>query len=55
MTTQNMCFLVDVRKIKKVLVFFLFVEKNIRCGYSLEASRRDASNEFPQHIFFLDK
>ena len=32
---------------------FLFLLKNICCGYSLEAPRRGASNEYPQHIFLL--
>ena len=31
--------------------FFLFLYKNICCGYSLEAPRRGASNEYPQHMF----
>ena len=31
--------------------FFLFLQKNICCGYSLEAPRQGASNEYPQHIF----
>ena len=31
----------------------LFLDKNICCGYSLEASRRGASNEYPQHMFSL--
>ena len=30
---------------------FLFLDKNISCGYSLEAPRWGASNEYPQHIF----
>ena len=30
---------------------FLFLHKNICCGYSLEAPRRGASNEYPQHMF----
>ena len=34
------------------IYFFLLLHKNICCGYSLEASRRDASNEYPQHMFF---
>ena len=33
------------------IVFFLFLHKNICCGYSLEASHWDASNEYPQHMF----
>ena len=35
----------------KVLIFFLFLRKNICCGYSLEATHRGASNEYPQHMF----
>ena len=35
----------------KVLIFFLFVHRNICCGYSLEAPCRGASNEYPQHMF----
>ena len=35
----------------KVLIFFLFVHKNICCGYSLEVPRWGASNEYPQHMF----
>ena len=34
-----------------VSFFFLFLRKNICCGYSLEAPRGGASNEYPQHIF----
>ena len=30
---------------------FLLCHKNIRCGYSLEAPRRGASNEYPQCMF----
>ena len=30
---------------------FLIFNKNICCGYSLEAPRRGASNEYPQHMF----
>ena len=37
--------------IQKMLISFLFLNKNIRCGYSLEAPRRGASNEYPQHMF----
>ena len=34
-------------------MFFLFLHENICCRYSLEAPRRGASNEFPQHMFSL--
>ena len=33
------------------IIFSLFLYKNICCGYSLEAPRWDASNEYPQHMF----
>ena len=36
---------------EKKMIFFLFLQENIRCGYSLEAPRRGASNEYPQHMF----
>ena len=32
---------------QKVLIFFLFLHENIRCGYSLEVSHRGTSNEYP--------
>ena len=35
----------------KVLTFFLFLHKNICCGYSLEEPWQGASNEYPQHLF----
>ena len=31
--------------------FFLFLYKNICCGYSLETPHRGVSNEYPQHMF----
>ena len=37
--------------IRKMLISFLFLDKNICCGYSLEAPCRGASNEYPQHMF----
>ena len=37
--------------IRKLLIFILFLNKNICCGYSLEAPHRGASNEYPQHMF----
>ena len=35
----------------KINGFFLFLEENIGCGYSLEAPNRGASNEYPQPMF----
>ena len=32
-------------------IFFLFLDKNVCCGYSLEAPRWGASNKYPQHMF----
>ena len=37
--------------IRKMLISFLFLDKNIHSGHSLEAPRRSASNEYPQRIF----
>ena len=37
--------------IRKMLISFLFLDENICCGHSLEAPRRGASNEYPQHMF----
>ena len=34
-------------------IFFLFLDENIYCGYSLEAPCRGASNEYPQYMFSL--
>ena len=36
---------------KMIPVSFLFLHENLCCGYSLEAPRRGASNEYPQHKF----
>ena len=33
------------------MIFFLLLDENICCGYSLEAPRRGTSNEYPQHMF----
>ena len=33
--------------------FFLFLEDNICCGYSLEVPHLGTSNEYPQHMFSL--
>ena len=35
------------------IIFFLFLNENIYCGYSLEVPQRGTSNEYPQYIFSL--
>ena len=35
------------------IIFFLFLDEYIYCGYSLEVPRRGTSNEYPQHMFLL--
>ena len=35
------------------IIFFLFLDEYICCGYSLEVPHRGASNEYPQHMFSL--
>ena len=37
---------------QKVPIFFLFLDENICCGYSLEAPCQGTSNEYPQHTIF---
>ena len=37
-----------------VLLFLLFLLKNIDCGYSLEPPRRGGSNEYPQSMFMAE-
>ena len=34
----------------KILIFFIFLLKNIDCGYSLEPPLRGGSNEYPQSM-----
>ena len=34
-----------------VYTFFLFLLKNIDCGYSLKPHRRGGSNEYPESMF----
>ena len=42
------------RKKKKTLIIFIFLLKNIDCGYSLEPPRRGGSNEYPQSMFLAE-
>ena len=35
-------------------LFFLFLLKNIDCGYSLEPPRRGGSNKYPQSMFWTE-
>ena len=35
----------------KNMDIFLFLHKNIHCGYSLDVPRRGTSNEYPQYMF----
>ena len=38
----------------KTLIFFIFLLKNIGCGYSLEPPRRDGSNDYTQSMFWAE-
>ena len=42
------------KKKKKTLIIFIFLLKNIDCGYSLEPPRRGGSNEYPQSMFLAE-
>ena len=35
----------------KLLTLFLYLHKNICCGYSLEAPQQGTSIKYPQHVF----
>ena len=37
-----------------VYIIFLFLLKNIDCGYSLEPPRQGSSNEYPQSMFWAE-
>ena len=36
---------------KKIRYFFIFLLKNIDCGYALEPPRRGGSNAYPQSMY----
>ena len=36
---------------QKLLIFFLILNANICCGYSLEVPHQGVSNDYPQHMF----
>ena len=37
----------------RVYLFFIFLIKNIDCGYSLEPPRRGGSNVYPRSMFYM--
>ena len=39
---------------KGVYIIFLFLLKNIDCGYSLEPPQRGGSNDYPQSMFLAE-
>ena len=39
---------------KKLWYFFIFLLKNMDCGYSLEPPRRGGSNKYPQSMFWAE-
>ena len=44
-------FYIVKRGLQGYTLFFLFLLKNIDCGYSLEPPRRGGSNEYPQSMY----
>ena len=56
---ESGCWSISLKKLqalfetKKILPVFLFLHKNICCGYSFEAPHWDTSNEYPQHMLLL--
>ena len=53
MSTNTMFFLLDKALFfkQKLLIFLLFLNENICCGYALEVPQLGTSNEYQQHIF----
>ena len=51
LTPLNPTFILQNWGLQGYTLFFLFLLKNIDCGYSLEAPRRGGSNEYPQSMF----
>ena len=58
MSVNNVCFHGKIKKLTQLqiregihIIFFLFLDENICCGYSLEVPQRGTSNEYPQHMF----
>ena len=53
MRSEKICLFIGIAPDRKGYQdnIFLFLHKNICCGHSLEAPRRGASNECPQHMF----
>ena len=47
------CYIVKLG-LQEYALFFLFLLKNIDCGYSLEPPRRGGSNEYPQSMFWAE-
>ena len=50
-TILNPTFVSKTGVYKGIHYFFLFLLKNINCGYSLEPPHRGGSNEYPQFMF----
>ena len=44
----------NFRQKKKKMIFFIFLLKNIGCGYPSEPPRRGGSNEYPQSMFWTE-
>ena len=40
-------------RVRNWILFFLFLNQNICCGYSKESSQWDGSFEHPKHMFKL--
>ena len=51
LTPLNPTFISENWGLQGYTLFFLFLLKNIDCGYSLEPPRGGGSNEYPQSMF----
>ena len=48
-------FYIEKQGFTGVYIIFLFLLKNIDCGYSLELPHQGGSNEYPQSMFLYEK
>ena len=54
LTPLNPTFIKSNWGLQGYTLFFLFLLKNINCGYSLEPPRQGGSNEYPQSMFWAE-
>ena len=54
-TCIKILFFLVLKRIGLKIFFFFFLHQNTCFGYSFKAPRRDASDDYPQNIFFMEE